>query len=123
MSKKQTGLNWLLNQLPQDVRSQISNDMIEQAKDIDKNTIIQVAKDNCEDLGDDEAREYYNDQFVINEEYREIFDLIDLSNRPDGTSGKEVAEQELIKRGIYNEDGELISEDDIIWDWYSDNWM
>jgi hypothetical protein len=55
-------------------------------------------------------------------QYTKIFDLIDDSNRPDGTPGKEAAEAKLVEMGIYAEEGELVIEDDIIWNYYEDNW-
>jgi hypothetical protein len=64
MFQRQTGLSWLLEQLPTDIKMQIGYELVEEAKYIDQNTIIQVAKDNCEELGDDEAKEYYNDFFM-----------------------------------------------------------
>jgi hypothetical protein len=56
------------------------------------------------------------------EQYTEIFDLIDDSNRPDGTPGKETSEAKLVGMGIYSESGELIVQDEVIHDYYEDNW-
>lgn len=63
MTNKQTGIDWLLSQISIDIKMQIGFDLIERAKAKDKETIIQVAKDNCEELGDIEAEEYYFLQF------------------------------------------------------------
>ena len=66
MSKKQTAVQWLVEQLLKKSNIQHINgfdDLVDQAKEIEKEQIIQIAKDNCEELGDDEAEEYYNDQF------------------------------------------------------------
>lgn len=65
MSKKQTAVNWLVEQLNnKGFAGVLTSEEIEQALEIEHDLIIQVAKDNCEELGDDEAEEYYNDQFV-----------------------------------------------------------
>jgi hypothetical protein len=56
------------------------------------------------------------------DKYKEIFSLIDLSNRPKYTPGKESAEEELINMGIYNKDGELITNDPIINQYYEEKW-
>ena len=56
------------------------------------------------------------------EQYSEIFDLIDESNRPEGTPGIKEAEAKLVEMGVYNEDGELITEDEVVWNYYEDNW-
>jgi len=56
------------------------------------------------------------------EQYTEIFDLIDDSNRPEGTPGKEAAEAKLVGMGIYSESGELIVQDEVIHEYYEYNW-
>ena len=61
MSKKQTAVQWLIKIYLQ--KGKIDSFDIDQAKAMEKEQIIQIAKDNCEELGDDEAEEYYNDQF------------------------------------------------------------
>jgi len=62
MSKKQTAVNWLIEQLVMEY-CLVDNDLFEQARLMDKEQSIQIAKDNCEELGDDEAEEYYNNKF------------------------------------------------------------
>lgn len=59
MSKKQTAVEWLMEQLFEINRP----DLVEQAKAMEKEQIIQTAKDNCEELTHDEAEEYYNSKF------------------------------------------------------------
>ena len=62
--------------------------------------------------------------------YSKIFKLIDQSNAPlihlNGKFFKhfsaEAAEQELIELGIYNADGELITEDEVILEYYESHW-
>jgi len=56
------------------------------------------------------------------ENYKSLFKLIDLSNRPNGTPGKELAEQTLIEVGIYNSDGELVTKDQKVIDYYESKW-
>ena len=64
----------------------------------------------------------FYDRYSKNPKYKKIFSLIDLSNRPDNTPGKESAEKELIKMKIYNNSGELVTKDRVIQQYYETNW-
>jgi hypothetical protein len=55
-------------------------------------------------------------------DYKSIFKLIDLSNNSNNTQEKENSEEKLIKMGIYDKDGELITNDPKIDKYYEENW-
>jgi hypothetical protein len=60
---KQTAVEWLITRLPLGVKSSIISD-IEQAKEIEKQQIIDAYWEGCSNWDNDtEAEQYYNEQF------------------------------------------------------------
>ena len=67
-------------------------------------------------------------------DYKKIFKLIDLSNAPWVYNNRrnamlvqhyasKQAELELVRLGVYNRDGELITQDQKIIDYYEEHWL